>query len=290
MELSLKNDLLSVKDASIVSLTAELKSLTTQSGQKVRKTLSTVIVHTWASFSEQLSISDDVIWEIERQQIKLECMKTVWHYGEVWEGIWNQQPIVVRTGAMEAEKKLPAQANVMKKLNHNNLVQLYGLCTKEEPILIITELLRFGCLSDYLRGEGRALKVPALINMATQIASGMAYIEGKGYIHLHLAARKVFVGEGSVCKVAVLGDVVTANNENGTYVASERFNFYLKWTAHDAAMSNCFSIKSSVWSFGILLYEVITYGQLPYPGMNNEEALKKSITGLPHTPPVWLFY
>ena len=180
MELSLKNNLLSVKDASIVSLTSELKSLTTQTGQKVRKTLSTVIVHTWASFSEQLSISDDVIWEIERQQIKLECMKTVWHYGEVWEGIWNQQPIVVRTGAMEAEKKLPAQANVMKKLNHNNLVQLYGLCTKEEPILIITELLRFGCLSDYLRGEGRALKVPALINMATLIASGMAYIEERG--------------------------------------------------------------------------------------------------------------
>ncbi|CAI7994952.1 Tyrosine-protein kinase SRK2 (Fragment) [Geodia barretti] len=175
-------------------------------------------------------------------------MKAVWHYGEVWEGLWNQQPIVVRTGAMEAEKKLLAQANVMKKLNHNNLVQLYGLCTKKEPILIITELLRFGCLSDYLRGEGRVLKVPALINMATQIASGLAYIEGKGYIHLIWHPGKFLLGR-TVCvrlQFLVMLLLLLANNENGMYVATDAFLFLPKWTAHDACYDHCFSISQCV--------------------------------------------
>ena len=65
----------------------------------------------------------------------------------------------------------------MKKICHQNLIQLYGACTKEEPIYIITELMKHGSLLEYLRGEGTYLKLPQLINMSAQIASGMAYLE-----------------------------------------------------------------------------------------------------------------
>ena len=68
----------------------------------------------------------------------------------------------------------------------------------EEPIYIITELMKNGSLLDFLQGKGRTLKLPQLIDMAAQIASGMAYLESQNYIHRDLAARNVLVGENNV--------------------------------------------------------------------------------------------
>ena len=86
----------------------------------------------------------------------------------------------------------------MKKLRHPKLIQLYAVCTLEEPIYIITELMKNGSLLDFLQGKGRTLKLPQLIDMAAQIASGMAYLESQNYIHRDLAARNVLVGENNV--------------------------------------------------------------------------------------------
>ena len=90
----------------------------------------------------------------------------------------------------------------MKKLRHPKLIQLYGVCTKEEPIYIITELMKHGSLLEYLRGDGRSLKLPQLIDMGAQVAAGMAYLAKKNYIHRDLAARNILVGENLICKVA----------------------------------------------------------------------------------------
>ena len=91
-----------------------------------------------------------------------------------------------------------AEAQIMKKLRHPKLIQLYAVCTLEEPIYIITELMKNGSLLDFLQGKGRTLKLPQLIDMAAQIASGMAYLESQNYIHRDLAARNVLVGENNV--------------------------------------------------------------------------------------------
>ena len=141
------------------------------------------------------------------------------------------------------------------------------------------ELCTHGCLLDYLQGQGRTLKSPQLIDMAAEVANGMAYIEEKGYIHLHLAARKIFVGEANVCKVGTLGDVVTPTDGNDVYESNEFFNFFIKWTAPDAAVTKRFSIKSSVWSFGIVLYELITFGSIPYPEIWTAAVLEKLALG-----------
>ena len=91
-----------------------------------------------------------------------------------------------------------AEAQIMKKLRHPKLIQLYAVCTLEEPIYIITELMKNGSLLDFLQGKGRTLKLPQLIDMSAQIASGMAYLESQNYIHRDLAARNVLVGENNV--------------------------------------------------------------------------------------------
>ena len=91
-----------------------------------------------------------------------------------------------------------AEAQIMKKLRHPKLIQLYAVCTLEEPIYIITELMKNGSLLEYLQGKGRTLKMPQLIDMSAQIAAGMAYLESQNYIHRDLAARNVLVGENNI--------------------------------------------------------------------------------------------
>uniref|UniRef100_A0A671PYH6 Fyn-related Src family tyrosine kinase n=1 Tax=Sinocyclocheilus anshuiensis TaxID=1608454 RepID=A0A671PYH6_9TELE len=100
------------------------------------------------------------------------------------------------------------------------------------------------------------------IEMGSQVASGMAFLELQNYIHRDLAARNVLVGDNNVCKVADFGLARVFQN---VYEAKEGTKFPVKWTAPEAIHENKFTIKSDVWSFGILLYEIVTFGQIPYP-------------------------
>ncbi len=157
-----------------------------------------------------------------------------------------------------------AEAQIMKKLSHPKLIKLYAVCTLEEPIYIITELMKHGSLLDFLQGKGKGLALPPLIDMAAQIASGMAYLESQNYIHRDLAARNVLVGENNIVKIADFGLARLIREEE--YQARVGARFPIKWTAPEAASYSKFSVKSDVWSFGILLTELVTYGRIPYPG------------------------
>ena len=150
-------------------------------------------------------------------------------------------------------------------------LQLYAVCTQEEPIYIVTELMRHGSLLEYLKGEGKDLKLPELIDMGAQVAAGMAYLERMNYIHRDLAARNILVGEGNICKVADFG--LARLIEDDEYNAHQGAKFPIKWTAPEAALYQKFTIKSDVWSFGVLLVELVTHGRNPYPGMTNAEVL-----------------
>jgi serine/threonine protein kinase len=193
----------------------------------------------------------------------------------VWEGTWNgSTPVAVKTlkpGTMSSEEFL-MEAAIMKKLRHPKLIQLYAVCTDEEPIYIVTELMKYGSLLDYLHDKSRALKLPQLVDMAAQVAAGMAYLESQNYVHRDLAARNVLVSDNNICKVADFGLTRILEDE---YIAKEGAKFPIKWTAPEAALMNRFSIKSDVWSYGILLAEMVTYGRIPYPGMSNQDVLQQ---------------
>lgn len=217
-------------------------------------------------------------WEIPRNSIQLKKKLGAGQFGDVWAGLWNNTvEVAVKTlkpGTMDVADFM-LEAAIMKKLRHPKLIQLYAVCTIDEPIYIVVEMMPNGALLDYLHDKGRALRLPQLVDMSAQVAAGMAYLEAQNFIHRDLAARNVLVGDNNICKVADFGLARVMKHEEDAYTARQGAKFPIKWTAPEAAMMSQFSVKSDVWSFGILLAEIITYGRIPYPGMTNAEVLQQ---------------
>ena len=225
--------------------------------------------HQTITFSKQVNDK----WEGDRRQIRFLKKLVEGKFGEVWEGVWNETtPISVKIckpqnfSIMTVSDFLQTAA-LMEKLCHPNIIQFYTVCIEEEPIYIITELMKHGSLLGYFCGEGKSTQLPHLIDMASQVARGMAYLEELNYVHRDLAARNILVGENLICKVA--------NFEMARVIddAQSQAEVATKWMALEAILYNKFTTKSDVWSFGIVLYEIITYGRFPYPNMTNTEVL-----------------
>uniref|UniRef100_A0AAX7TVY1 Tyrosine-protein kinase n=1 Tax=Astatotilapia calliptera TaxID=8154 RepID=A0AAX7TVY1_ASTCA len=224
---------------------------------------------------DTVGLSHDA-WEISRDALELEVKLGTGCFADVFYGTWNgTTKVAVKTlkpGTMSPESFLE-EAQIMKKLRHDKLVQLYAVVS-EEPIYIVTEYMGKGSLLDFLKdGEGRGLKLPNLVDMAAQVAAGMAYIERMNYIHRDLRSANILVGDNLVCKIADFG--LARLIEDNEYTARQGAKFPIKWTAPEAALYGKFTIKSDVWSFGILLTELVTKGRVPYPGMNNREVLEQ---------------
>uniref|UniRef100_H2Z0M8 Tyrosine-protein kinase n=1 Tax=Ciona savignyi TaxID=51511 RepID=H2Z0M8_CIOSA len=260
------------------------------------------------------------VWEIDREQLTLQKKLGAGMFGEVWKGLWNgTTEVAIKTlkpGTMSPEAFLE-EAKIMKMLRHEKLVNLYAVVSTE-PIYIVTEFMCHGSLLDYLReGPGVDSNLVDQIDIASQIAAGMAFIELNNYIHRDVRAANILVGSSQICKVADFGlarliedDEIYTNRNH--FLLHKRFKpirfifhiypiiqpyytrkwpfkyhrtstpgskFPIKWTAPEAATHGRFTIKSDVWSFGILLTEIVTKGRIPYPGMKNATVLMRVESG-----------
>ncbi|XP_041368095.1 tyrosine-protein kinase ABL1-like [Gigantopelta aegis] len=209
-------------------------------------------------------------WEIERTEIAMKHRLGGGQYGDVYEAVWKRYNKTVAVKTLKEDtmalKDFLEEAAIMKEMKHPNLVQLLGVCTREPPFYIVTEFMALGNLLDFLRSSNKnELGPTVLMYMATQIASAMAYLEDRMFIHRDLAARNCLVSENHLVKVADFG--LARLMKDDTYTAHAGAKFPIKWTAPEGLAFNKFSTKSDVWAFGVLLWELATFGMSPYPGV-----------------------
>lgn len=223
----------------------------------------------------------DKAWETERSLVNPIRQIGAGQFGELWEAVWNGQQVAMKIQPENADSfEFLEEVAVLKQLNHASIVSLLAVCTKDIPIYIITELMNYGNLLEYLKGDGISLKLHQKLGIAAQVAAGMRYLESMCVVHCDLAARNILVSENAdelICKIANFGLAQFLSDD--IYEAPSGTKFSPKWAAPEAAIHSYFSIKSDVWSFGIFLYELITDGEFPYIGMSNAQVVEALQTG-----------
>ncbi|KYN06731.1 Tyrosine kinase receptor Cad96Ca [Cyphomyrmex costatus] len=232
-------------------------------------------------------------WEFPRHRLKVFNILGEGCFGQVWkcealdiDSKSGPTIVAVKTlkeNAAERERlDLAQELRVMKNLDpHPNVVRLLGCCTEREPMFVILEYVSGGKLQSFLRASreernhgGAGLTSRDLTGFVYQIAKGMEYLASKGIIHRDLAARNILIDENRACKVADFGfarDVAA----NQIYERKSEGRLPIRWMAPESLYDNIFSVKSDIWSFGVLIWEIVTLGSTPYPGLAAAEVMRK---------------
>ena len=218
-------------------------------------------------------------YEINRKEVKL-ISKVGSHLGdEIWDGVWKKNEKIIVTIKKEQLAELNEQIGILGKLQHENVIKLLGVCVEDKSTYILAEATQRRSLLRFLRDNDGALEDEVLIHMAIEVARGMAYLHTHFVIHRDLRADTILLDENNTCKIARFNFVKYVDEDTHTYTAAGVERIAVKWAAPEALSNGVFSTRSDVWSFGIFLYEIVTYGVLPYPGMRNAETLKRVVGG-----------
>ncbi|OCT67253.1 tyrosine-protein kinase BTK [Xenopus laevis] len=220
-------------------------------------------------------------WEIDPKDLTFLKELGNGQFGVVKYGKWRGQHDVaikmIKEGSM-SEDEFIEEAKCMMKLSHQNLVQLYGVCTKQRPIFIITEFLSNGCLLNYLKELRARVSQGDLLSMCSDVCAAMTYLESKQYLHRDLAARNCLVTADGIVKVSDFG--LSRYVLDDEYTSSLGSKFPVRWSSPEVLLYCKFSSKSDVWSFGVLMWEVFTLGRMPYDRFTNNEIVEQITRGV----------
>uniref|UniRef100_A0A3Q3LF85 receptor protein-tyrosine kinase n=1 Tax=Mastacembelus armatus TaxID=205130 RepID=A0A3Q3LF85_9TELE len=230
--------------------------------------------------------------EIDVSSIHIERVIGVGEFGEVCSGrlrVQGKREIYVAIKSLKAgysdkqRRDFLSEASIMGQFDHPNIIRLEGVVTRCKPLMIITEYMENGSLDAFLRKHDGQFTVIQLVGMLRGIASGMKYLSDMSYVHRDLAARNILVNSNLVCKVSDFGlSRVLEDDPEAAYTARETPGTYLspggkipiRWTAPEAIAYRKFTTASDVWSYGIVMWEVVSYGERPYWDMNNQDVIK----------------
>uniref|UniRef100_A0A3B4DWY1 Activated CDC42 kinase 1 n=1 Tax=Pygocentrus nattereri TaxID=42514 RepID=A0A3B4DWY1_PYGNA len=166
------------------------------------------------------------------------------------------------------------EVNAMHSLDHQNLIRLYGVVLTH-PMKMVTELAPLGSLLDRLRKNQGHFLISVLCQYAIQIANGMAYLESKRFIHRDLAARNILLASSELVKIGDFGLMRALPKNDDHYVMQEHRKVPFAWCAPESLKTRTFSHATDTWMFGVTLWEMCTYGQEPWLGLNGSQILHK---------------
>uniref|UniRef100_A0A673BJ07 Tyrosine-protein kinase n=1 Tax=Sphaeramia orbicularis TaxID=375764 RepID=A0A673BJ07_9TELE len=213
-------------------------------------------------------------WEINPSELTFMKELGSGQFGLVRLGKWRAQHKVaikaIREGAMYEEDFIE-EAKVMMKLSHPKLVQLYGVCSQQRPIYIVTEFMELGCLLNFLRQQRGSFNLEALLSICLDVSEGMEHLESNGFIHRDLAARNCLVNDALMVKVSDFGMARYVLDDQ--YTSSSGAKFPVKWSPPEVLNFCKYSSKSDVWSYGVLMWEVFSEGRMPFDQTQNHEVV-----------------
>lgn len=158
------------------------------------------------------------------------------------------------------------------------MVKLLGVVTSGQPTLVIMELMANGDLKKYLRGHrpdgcdeaNPPPRLERILQMAIEIADGMAYLATKKFVHRDLACRNCMVAEDLTVKVGDFG-MTRDIYERDYYRKGSKGLLPVRWMAPESLKDGVFSSFSDVWSYGVVLWEMVTFASQPYQGLSNDQ-------------------
>ncbi|KAJ8412814.1 hypothetical protein AAFF_G00117650 [Aldrovandia affinis] len=261
---------------------------------------------------DTFKIPEDPKWEFPRKNLVLGKTLGEGEFGKVVKatafrlkgkaGYTTVAVKMLKENASHSElRDLLSEFTLLKQVNHPHVIKMYGACSQDGPLYLIVEYAKYGSLRNFLREsrkvgpsymggdanrnssylenpDERVLTMGDLISFAWQISRGMQYLAEMKLVHRDLAARNVLVAEGRKMKISDFGlsrDVY----EEDSYVKRSKGRIPVKWMAIESLFDHIYTTQSDVWSFGVLLWEIVTLGGNPYPGIAPERLFNLLKTG-----------
>ncbi|XP_072759038.1 uncharacterized protein [Anoplolepis gracilipes] len=232
------------------------------------------------------------VWEIPRDRVVINRKLGEGAFGTVYGGEaffpdkgWLAVAVKTLKVGSSTDEKLDflSEVEVMKRFEHKNIIKLLGVCIKCEPVLTVMEFMLYGDLKTYLLArrhlvndrsyeDSDEISNKKLTAMALDVARALSYLAQLKYVHRDVASRNCLVNAQRVVKLGDFG-MTRPMYENDYYKFNRKGMLPVRWMSPESLALGIFTPASDVWSYGVLLYEIVTFGSFPFQGMSNNEVL-----------------